>query len=123
MDVDMDIANIPVSPTSLHSLKFDDNDHSINCDCHANDTYFCGLCYSDVLHQMGQGGKWQQHGDWMQNEQRWVYLCSSCLRFFMWCLCVQRMRMSWRGGESHDYCLELNTTHKCVSTYLADGIF
>jgi hypothetical protein len=81
MDVDMDVANIPVSPTSLHSIKFDDTDYITKCGGHDNDTYFCGLCHSDVWHQMGQGGKWQQYGDWMQNEKRWVFLCSSCLGF------------------------------------------
>ena len=79
----MDIANIPVSPTSLPSIKFADNDHSMKFDDndHYKGTVFCGLCYDNGMYEIGQRGRWLQHGDWMQNEQKWIYLCSSCQRF------------------------------------------
>ena len=79
----MNIANIPVpvSPTSLQSINFDDTDNFSKCGGNDSKTYFCGCCFSDVLHQMGQGGRWQKYGDWMENEYKWVYLCSGCGRF------------------------------------------
>lgn len=64
------LSKAPASSSSSHSHTSMDNN------------YFCGVCFIDCGPGSGEEGcRWHSHGDWLEAEKKWVYLCSGCSKY------------------------------------------
>ena len=71
----MDMMHLCSANITVSRASFDEP-----ADNHPN--MFCGVCWVDAGPQCGVvRGRWQQYGDWRENEKKWVYMCSGCSRY------------------------------------------